>query len=157
MNSFPKKIENLYPKREVRFNICAISPRMCVDTMEEFKKTVDELKTYYKNVHKFACENTLEEKTELWENVKDAYKKSCVLLASLEGKPRNKAARFLVKTLSDMNMKIFFNSINHKPTRRLYLLYCGLAEEAYKNLKHCDDNTICDYYRLVKETRDYIA
>ena len=137
-------------KRNITFSICAVRQNEHTKTIHSIENCIDKLQNYDKKISRFACKNRLENKLQMWEDVRATFGTIGFYLSKIEEKTTDPGARAIVATLKDSVLLMYHGSKGKKFTFWNYNLLCNTAKMTLENLRHSDAESMREYFRNIK-------
>ena len=137
-------------KRSINFSIYAVRQNEHTKTIHSIENCVEKLQSYDKKISRLACKNRLENKLQMWEDVRATFGTIGFYLSKIEEKTTDCGARAIVTTLKDSVLLMYHVSKGKKFTFWNYNLLRNGAKMTLENLRHSDAESMREYFRNIK-------
>lgn len=144
-------------KKNINFSICAVRQNEHQKTIHSIGNCVDKLQSYDKKISRLACKNRLENKLQMWEDVRATFGTIGFYLSKIEEKTTDSGARAIITTLKDSILLMYHGSKGKKFTFWNYNLLRNAAKMTLENLRHSDAESMRGYFRIIKSFVVYNA
>lgn len=144
-------------KKNINFSICAVRQNEHQKTLHSIGNCIDKLQSYDKKISRLACKNRLENKLQMWEDVRATFGTIGFYLSKIEEKTTDSGARAIITTLKDSNLLMYHGSKGKKFTFWNYNLLRNAAKMTLENLRHSDAESMRGYFRIIKSFIVYNA
>ena len=146
-----------HEKRNINFSIYAVRQNEHTKMIHSIGNCVEKLQSYDKKISRLACKNRLENKIQMWEDVRTTFGIIGYHLSKIEEKTTDSGARAIVTTLKDSVFLMYHVSKGKKFTFWNYNLLRNAAKMTLENLRHSDAESMREYFQNIKSFISYNA